>query len=29
MNECGSNAKADNAEAVKLIDEFIKGYMAA
>ena len=29
MNECGGKAKADNAEAVKLIDEFIKGYMAA
>lgn len=29
MNECGGKAKADNAEAVKLIDEFIKGYMDA
>lgn len=29
MNECGGNAKADNEEAVKLIEEFIKGYMAA
>ncbi len=29
MNECGGNAEADNAEAVKLIEEFIKGYMAA
>lgn len=29
MNECGGNAKADNAEAVKLIEEFIKGYMVA
>ncbi len=29
MNECGGNAKTDNAEAVKLIEEFIKGYMAA
>lgn len=29
MNECDGKAKADNAEAVKLIDEFIKGYMAA
>ena len=29
MNECGGNAKAENAEAVKLIDEFINGYIAA
>ena len=29
MNECGGKAEADNSEAVKLIDEFIKGYMAA
>ncbi len=29
MNECGGKAKADNVEVVKLIDEFIKGYMAA
>ena len=29
MNECSGNATADNAEVVKLIDEFIKGYMAA
>ena len=28
MNECDGKAKADNAEAVKLIDEFIKGYIA-
>ena len=29
MNECGGKAKADNAEAVKLIEEIIKGYMTA
>lgn len=29
MNECGGKAEADNAEAVKLIEEFIKSYMAA
>ena len=29
MNDCGGNAQADNTEAVKLIEEFIKGYMAA
>ena len=28
MNECGGKAKADNVEAVKLIDDFIKGYMS-
>ena len=28
MNECGGKAEADNAEVVKLIEEFIKGYMA-
>lgn len=26
MNECGGKAEANNAEAVKLIDEFINGY---
>lgn len=26
MNECGGKAKVDNVEAVKLIDEFIRGY---
>lgn len=29
MNECGGKAEADNAEVVKLIEEFIKGYMTA
>jgi len=29
MNECNGKAKANNKEAVKLIEEFIKGYMAA
>lgn len=28
MNKCGGKAEADNAEAVKLIEGFIKGYMA-
>ena len=28
MNQCGGKAKADNAEAVNLIDEFINWYMA-
>lgn len=28
-NECDGKAEADNAEAVKLIEEFIKGYGAA
>ena len=27
MNECGGRAEADNAEVVKLIEEFIKSYM--
>lgn len=28
MNECAGKAKADNAEVLKVIEEFIKGYMA-
>lgn len=29
MNTCAGKAEANNAEAVELIEEFIKGYMAA
>ena len=29
MNECGGTAEFNNAEAVKLIEAFIEGYMAA
>ena len=27
-NECGGKAKGINAEAVKVVEDFIKGYMA-